>query len=137
MDEAVWNQRLRILLTGKSLIAYDIARPNLTGDYQQLREAMLQQLGVTLQATRKQLWSFRARQGDSQTATIQRLSLLIKRLQRNLKKPEDIFDEVFYGVYANTITPERALYLSRQDPKSWLETAQIMTEYYSVRSAHQ
>ena len=61
-----WPQRLRALLSGKSLAAYANTVPKeAKDDYEALKEALLQALGLTKEQCRLDFWTLTKRYGET------------------------------------------------------------------------
>ena len=80
IEKEEWPRRLSVLLSGKALVAYANTVPmEAKGDYNALKEALLQALGLTAEHCRLDVWTLNKRYGESWQELARRIDSMISR----------------------------------------------------------
>ena len=134
IPETEWPSRLISALTGKALTAFHNSVPqSATNSYSELKEAMLEAMGLSLDKCRKTFWSFTKRTGETPQEAMRRVEAAYDRMVRKCKTETDFRWEMVSGRYLSTYTPEVADYVRIRQPKTTIEIANLVQQYYDAK----
>lgn len=126
-----WPSRLISLLTGKALTAYHRNVPQAeTLSYSDLKEALMDALGLSHQQCRRTFWSFTRKPGETPQETVRRIETIYDRMVHNCKTEQEYRWEMVTGRYLSTYSSEVADYVRIREPKTTIEMANLVQQYF-------
>ena len=131
IPEDQWPHRLRPLLSGRALVAYSRdVEDKAKGSYPELKDALLNSLGVPVKQCRERIWSFQRNGSDSHQDTARTLDFLMQRSVHGCESVKDVVSQLTLAKFLTLYPPEVANYVQLQDPRSAGEAANLVQEYY-------
>ena len=120
-----WPQRLRALLSGKSLAAYANTVPKeAKDDYEALNEALLQALGLTTEQCRLDFWTLKKRYGETWQETARKIDSMVSWMIPGCKSVEEVSNMLSIHKFFSLCPAEAVNYAQVRQPKSSLEAVQ-------------
>lgn len=122
-----WASRLVPLLTGKVLAAYHSQVPSTAvKSYEDLKEALLDALGLSLDHCRRKFWTFYRKYSDSPQEVLRQIETTYHRLTHRCTTPAEIEWEMVLGRFLSTYSPEVADYVLLRKPKTTVAAANLV-----------
>ena len=130
-----WPQRLRALLSGKSLAAYANTVPKeAKDDYEALKEALLQALGLTTEQCRLDFWTLKKQYGETWQEMARKIDSMVFRMIQGCKSVEEVSNMLSIHNFFSLCPAEAVNYAQVRQPKSSLEAANLV-QYYLRRQS--
>lgn len=131
IPEDQWPHRLRPLLSGRALTAYsrDVTE-DAKGSYQQLKDALLDSLGMPVKQCREGIWSFQRKGSDSHQDSARKLEFVMQRAVHGCGSVQEVVTQLTMAKFLTLYPSEVANYVQLQDPRSVGEAANLVQEYY-------
>ena len=131
-----WASRLISLLSGKALTAFhNNVPPSVTESYDELKEALLEALGLSLDHCRKTFWSFTKKYGETPQEAMRRVESTYDRIVHQCETKHDSWWEMVTGRYLSAFSPEVADYVRLRQPKTTVEMANLVQQHYDGKQA--
>lgn len=131
-----WASRLVPLLTGKALSAYSShVPPAAASDYQSLKEAMLEAMGLSRNHCRRAFWTYQKKHSDTPQDICQQLEFYLNRLMQDCGTVADCKREFLMGKLLSYYPPEVAEFVLLRQPKTALEAANLVQDYQDGRNS--
>ena len=125
-----WCRRLRPLLTGKALNAYSRDIPEaVKQDYDKLKEALLNALGLTLPQCIEEFFRAEKRSSLSIQEAIRSAEFALNRVIRDCQTKDEVLQMLLISRLYTWCSPECASYIRLHKPTTVGEATTIATEY--------
>ena len=119
IEKEEWPRRLSVLLSGKALVAYANTVPmEAKGDYNALKEALLQALGLTAEHCRLDVWTLNKRYGESWQELARRIDSMISRGTQGYKTLEEVNNIMAMYKFLSLCPADAVNYVQVRQPKS-------------------
>ena len=126
-----WSSRLISLLTGKALTAFHNNVPQAVMDsYSDLKEALMEALGLSLEQCRRTFWSFTRKPGETPQEAVRRVETIYDRMVHKCETDKDYRWEMLAGRYLSTYSAEVADYVRIREPKTTIDMANLVQQYF-------
>ena len=130
IEKEEWPRRLSVLLSGKVLVAYANTVPmEAKGDYNALKEALLQALGLTAEHCRLDVWTLNKRYGESWQELARRIDSMISRGTQGYKTLEEVNNIMVMYKFLSLCPADAVNYVQVRQPKSALEAANLVQDF--------
>ena len=131
IPEDQWPHRLRPLLSGRALMAYsrDVSE-EAKGSYQDLKDALLDSLGMPVKQCRERIWSIQRKGSDSHQDTARKLEFVMQRAAHGCGSVQEVVAKLTMAKFLTLYSPDVANYVQLQDPCTVGEAANLVQEYY-------
>ena len=128
IPEDQWPHRLRPLLSGRALMAYsrDVSE-EAKGSYQDLKDALLDSLGMPVKQCRERIWSIQRKGSDSHQDTARKLEFVMQRAAHGCGSVQEVVAKLTMAKFLTLYSPDVA---QLQDPRTVGEAANLVQEYY-------
>ena len=129
VDKAAWGRLLPVYLSGRAELAFAQVDSTLLGDYEAVKECLLQSLGDTPEEADRQWWTMKRRSGEQISAFCLRLSSTGIRRFSGLVTREEIVQKVLLSRFMFLLSPEAYACVSAKDPKNAQEAAKMVQDF--------
>ena len=130
IEKEEWPRWLSVLLSGKALVAYANTVPmEAKGDYNALKEALLQALGLTAEHCRLDVWTLNKRYGESWQELARRIDSMISRGTQGYKTLEEVNNIMAMYKFLSLCPADAVNYVQVRQPKSALEAANLVQDF--------
>ena len=129
VDKAAWGRLLPVYLSGRAELAFAQVDSTLLGDYEAVKECLLQSLGDTPEEADRQWWTMKRRSGEQISAFCLRLSSTGIRRFSGLVTREEIVQKVLLSRFMFLLSPEAYACVSAKEPKSAQEAAKLVQDF--------
>ena len=133
-QERKWLSILQKYLAGKGLQTYKEVATLGETMYKEVKEAMLERLGILMQQARKTLWLGKPKPEESPRTYWQPIIQAIANLKRVITDPEKAAEEVFQGALLNAYGKEILLHIWNCNTNSEYQTIEALTEPWEAKS---
>ena len=125
-----WANRLVPLLTGKVLAAYHAqVPPTAAKSYDELKEALLDALGLSVDHCRRKFWSFHRKYSDSPQEVLRQIETTFHGLTHRCKSVKEMEWEMVLGRFLSTYSSDVVDYVMLCKPKTTVEAANLVQNY--------
>ena len=129
VDKAAWGRLLPVYLSGRAELAFAQVDSTLLGDYEAVKECLLQSLGDTPEEADRQWWTMKRRSGEQISAFCLRLSSTGIRRFSGLVTREEIVQKVLLSRFMFLLSPEAYACVSAKEPKNAQEAAKMVQDF--------
>ena len=129
VDKATWGSLLPVYLTGRAELAFAQVDSTLLGDYEAVKECLLQSLGDTPEEADRQWWTMKRRSGEQISAFCLRLSSTGNRRFSGLVTREEIVQKVLLSRFMFLLSPDAYTCVSAKEPKNAQEAAKMVQDF--------
>ena len=133
-EKREWLSILQKYLAGKALQTYKEVATLGETTYKEVKEAMLERLGISVQQARKTLWLGKPKPEESPRTYWQPIIQAIAKLKRVITDPEKAAEELFQGALLNAYGKETLLYIRNCNTNSHYQTIEALTELWEAKS---
>ena len=127
IPEDQWPHRLRPLLSGRALMAYsrDVSE-EAKGSYQDLKDALLDSLGMPVKQCRERIWSIQRKDSDSHQDTARKLEFVMQRAAHGCGSVQEVVAKLTIAKFLTLYSPDVANYVQLQDHRTVGEAANLV-----------
>ena len=126
-----WPHRLRRLLTGSALTAYSRDVPeDAKESYPEFKEALLNALGLSVKQCRLDLWNLRKTPEETYQETARKIEFMTNCMLYGCHCIPDVHKMLSLSKFLTVCPPEAVYYLQLNSPKSTVEAANLVQEYF-------
>ena len=125
-----WAKRLKPLLTGKALNAYarDVPEDS-KGDYNRVKEALLNALGMTHTQCVEELFRYEKKQNLTMPEAIRQVEFILARLFQECTTKDEMMQTLLIARVYSWSSSECAAFIRLQKPITAGQAAMLFTEY--------
>ena len=125
-----WPQRFRSLLRGSALTAYSRDVPeDAKESYSEFKETLLNALGLSIKQCRLDIWNLRKAPEETYQETARRFEFMTNRMLYGCDCIPDVHKMLSLSKFL-TCPPEAVNYVQLNSPKSKVEAANLVQEYF-------
>ena len=132
-EKREWLSILQKYLAGKALQTYKEVATLGETTYKEVKEAMLELLGITVQQACKTLWLGKPKPEESPRIYWQPIIQAIAKLKRVITNQEKAAEELFQGALLNAYGKETLLYIRNCNTNSQYQTIEALTELWEAK----
>ena len=133
-EKREWLSILQKYLAGKALQTYKEVATLGETTYKEVKEAMLERLGISVQQARKALQLGKPKPEESPRSCWQPIIQAIAKLKRVITNQEKAAEELFQGELLNVYDKETLLYIRNCNTNSQYQTIEALTELWEAKS---
>ena len=120
---------LQVYLSGRAQAAYAQGNEETLGDYDAVKDTMLQSLGDTPEEADRSWWTLRRRSSESIGSFYLRMRSTGSRRFHGLETKEEVIEKVLLSRFLYLLSPECYDSLSAKNPKTGQEASKLVQEY--------
>ena len=129
VDRGEWGNMLQVYLSGRAQAAYAQVNEETLGDYDAVKDTMLQSLGDTPEEADRSWWTLRRRNSESIGSFYLRMRSTGSRRFHGLETKEEVIEKVLLSRYLYLLSPECYDSVSAKNPKTGQEASKLVQEY--------
>lgn len=134
-EEEEWLRILRKYLTGKALQVYtQVTTPGAT-TFSQVKDALVERLGTSIQQSRKRIWLSKPKTEESPRTFLEPIIQAIAKVKRGITDPEKAAEELFQGVLLSAYSKETLLYL-KQSKGNQYQIMETLQDLWEAKAPH-
>ena len=131
IPEEQWPHRLHPLLSGRALVAYsrDVS-DEAKMSYQDLKDALLDSLGMPVKQCRERIWSFQRTGSYSHHDTAWKLEFVMQRAAHGCGSVQEVVTTLTMAKFLTLYPSHVANYVQLNNPRSVGDAANLVQEFY-------
>ena len=134
IEKGSWGQLLPVYLTGRAQASFTQVSDDILGDYDSVKELMLESLGDTPASADRRWWTMARHSGEDPGAFYLRVRSTGLRRLHGLMSREEICEKVILSRFLSLLPPDCYSSVVAKQPKTGLEASRFVQEFEETRT---
>ena len=134
VDKATWGKVLPVYLSGKAQAAFAQVDPSSVGDYELVKNTLLESLGDTPASADRKWWSLSRLPGEDAGSFYLRIRAVGIRRIHGLSSREEILEKMILSRFLFLLPADSYTSVVASKPKNGLEAAKLLQEHEENRT---
>ena len=137
VDRSRWAYKLAPELTGKAQLAYAAMDTAASGDYEELKAAILRRYDINEETYRQRFRAASRKEGETHRELATRLADTVDKWTRECSSVQELRDLIAKEQLLNSLPSDIRVWVSERKPKTSREAGQLADDYLQARRRSQ